>query len=119
MLTYTYLTNPNRDIDSYQPVLLFHNNVWDVTTASRLVGYIASMWTLVDSTRPERLRIFSSHAMGMKALVGVNFWSRNVIPDDSRQFWRMFYGTEGRPRRSRCTSRSTSTGWTPTGSGTP
>ena len=25
-------------------------------TASRLVGYVASMWTLVDSTRPERLR---------------------------------------------------------------
>jgi hypothetical protein len=98
VLTYTYLTNPNRDIDSYQPVLLFHNNVWDVTSASRLVGYIASMWTLVDSTRPERLRIFSSHAMGMKALVGVNFWSRNVIPDDSRQFWRMFYGTEGRAK---------------------
>ena len=98
VLTYTYLTNPGRDIDSYQPVLLFHNNVWDVTTASRLVGYIASMWTLVDSTRPERLRIFSSHAMGMKALVGVNFWSRNVIPDDSRQFWRMFYGTEGKAK---------------------
>lgn len=98
VLTYTYLTNPSRDIDSYQPVLLFHNNVWDVTTASRLVGYIASMWTLVDSTRPERLRIFSSHAMGMKALVGVNFWSRNVIPDDSRQFWRMFYGTQGRAK---------------------
>ena len=98
VLTYKYLTNPDRDIDSYQPVLLFHNNVWDVTTASRLVGYIASMWTLVDSTRPERLRIFSSHAMGMKALVGVNFWSRNVIPDDSRQFWRMFYGTEGRAK---------------------
>ena len=52
VLTYSYLTNPGRDIDSYQPVLLFHNNVWDVTTASRLVGYIASMWTLVDSTRP-------------------------------------------------------------------
>ena len=98
VLTYSYLTNPGRDIDSYQPVLLFHNNVWDVTAASRLVGYIASMWTLVDSTRPERLRIFSSHAMGMTALVGVNFWSRNVIPDDSRQFWRMFYGTEGRAK---------------------
>ena len=79
-------------------MLLFHNNVWDVTTASRLVGYIASMWTLVDSTRPERLRIFSSHAMGMKALVGVNFWSRNAIPDDSRQFWRMFYGTQGKAK---------------------
>jgi hypothetical protein len=98
VLTYTYLTNPNRDVDSYQPVLLFHNNAWEVTSASRLVGYIASMWTLVDSTRPKRLRIFSSHAMGMRALVGVNFWSTNVIPDDSRQYWRMYFGSNGRAR---------------------
>ncbi len=98
VLTWTHLTNPGRAVDSYQPVLLFHNNAWDVPSASRLVGYIASMWTLVDSTRPERLRIFSSHAMGMPALVGVNFWSTNVIPDDSRQFWRMFYGSGGRAK---------------------
>ncbi|WP_344805548.1 glycosyltransferase [Microlunatus ginsengisoli] len=98
VLSYTYLTNPNRDVDSYQPVLLFHNNAWEVTSASRLVGYIASMWTLVDSTRPKRLRIFSSHAMGMRALVGVDFWSTNVIPDDSRQYWRMYFGTNGRAK---------------------
>ncbi|MDN5803793.1 MAG: hypothetical protein L0H26_04270 [Microlunatus sp.] len=98
VLTYTYLTNPDRDVDSYQPVLLFHNNAWEVPSASRLVGYIASMWTLVDSTRPERLRIFSSHALGMKALVGVNYWSTNVIPDDSRQYWRMYYGSDGRAK---------------------
>ena len=98
VLSYTYLTNPNRDVDSYQPVLLFHNNAWEVTSASRLVGYIASMWTLVDSTRPKRLRIFSSHAMGMRALVGVDFWSTNVIPDDSRQYWRMYFGTNGQAK---------------------
>jgi hypothetical protein len=98
VLTYTHLTNPDRDVDSYQPVLLFHNNVWEVPAASRLVGYVASMWTLVDSTRPERLRIFSSHAMGMPALVKVNFWSTNVIPDDSRQFWRMFFDSDGRAK---------------------
>jgi hypothetical protein len=98
VLTWTHLTNPGRAVDCYQPVLLFHNNAWEVPSASRLVGYIASMWTLVDSTRPERLRIFSSHAMGMPALVAVNFWSTNVIPDDSRQFWRMFYGSGGKAK---------------------
>lgn len=98
VLTYTHLTNLDRDVDSYQPILLFHNNVWEVPSASRLVGYVASMWTLVDSTRPERLRIFSSHAIGMPALVRVNFWSKNVIPDDSRQFWRMFFESDGRAK---------------------
>lgn len=98
ILTYTYLTNPQRDVDSYQPVLLFHNNIWDVPVVSRLVGFIATMWTMVDSTRPKRLRIFSSHAIGMRALVKAGFWSLNVIPDDSRQYWRMFYGTDGQAR---------------------
>lgn len=96
VLSWTYLTNPNRDVDSYQPILLFHNNVWEVPAPSRLVGYIASMWTMVDSTRPGRLRIFSSHAMGMQALVRVGFWATNVIPDDSRQYWRMYFATDGR-----------------------
>lgn len=96
VLTWTHLTNPNRDVDSYQPILLFHNNVWEVPAPSRLVGYIASMWTMVDSTNPSRLRIFSSHAMGMQALVRVGFWATNVIPDDSRQYWRMYFATDGR-----------------------
>jgi hypothetical protein len=36
--------------------------------------------------------------MGMRALVGVNFWSTNVIPDDSRQYWRMYFASNGRAR---------------------
>lgn len=96
VLSYTHLTNPGRDRDSYQPILLFHNNVWHVPAPSRLVGYIASMWTMVDSTQPARLRLFSSHAMGLRALVDVGFWSTNVIPDDSRQYWRMYFSSDGR-----------------------
>jgi hypothetical protein len=36
--------------------------------------------------------------MGMRALVGADFWSTNVIPDDSRQYWRMYFGSNGRAR---------------------
>ncbi|HLT60217.1 MAG TPA: glycosyltransferase family 2 protein [Microlunatus sp.] len=91
-----HLSNPNRDYDAYQPILLFHNNVWDVPIASRIVGSIATFWTMVDSTQPHRMKIFSSHAMGMKALVKVNYWCKTVIPDDSRQYWRMFFAFDGR-----------------------
>ncbi len=94
-LTYTYLTDPHRDVNSYQPILMFHNNLWQASAVSRLVGYVASMWTLVDSTQPRKLRLFSSHALGMKALVHVDYWAVNVIPDDSRQYWRMYFATDG------------------------
>jgi hypothetical protein len=53
---------------------------------------------MIESTRPTRLRIFSSHAIGMKALVSVGYWSVKVIPDDSRQYWRMFFASDGRSR---------------------
>jgi len=98
VLAYKYLTDPNRDVNSYQSVLMYHNNIWDVPTVSRLAAFCSTFWTMVESTRPERLRIFSSHAMGMPALVHSGFWSRVVIPDDSRQYWRMFFASNGRAR---------------------
>lgn len=98
VLSYTYLTDPQRDVNGYQPVLLFHNNVWEVPAVSRLVGYFASMWTLVDSTKPHRMQLFSSHAIGLPALLAVDYWATNVIPDDSRQHWRLFYRSRGESR---------------------
>jgi hypothetical protein len=98
VLSYTDLTDPDRDVNGYQPVLLFHNNVWEVPAVSRLVGYFASMWTLVDSTQPRRMQLFSSHAMGLPALVGVDYWATDVVPDDSRQHWRLFFRSRGRSR---------------------
>jgi cellulose synthase/poly-beta-1,6-N-acetylglucosamine synthase-like glycosyltransferase len=98
VLAYKHLTNPYRDVDSYQPVLMYHNNIWDVPAISRVVAFFATYWTMIESTRPSRLRIFSSHAIGMKALVSVGYWTVKVIPDDSRQFWRMFFASDGRSR---------------------
>ncbi len=98
VLSYTYLTDPGRDVNGYQPILLFNNNGWQVPAVSRLVGYIASMWTLVDSTRPKRTQLFSSHAVGLTALLAVGYWATDVIPDDSRQHWRLYFGSNGRAR---------------------
>jgi hypothetical protein len=98
VLSYTYLTDPQRDLNGYQPVLLFHNNVWEVPSVSRLVGYIASMWTLVDSTQSRRMQLFSSHAIGLPALLAVDYWATDVVPDDSRQHWRLFFRSDGRSR---------------------
>lgn len=98
VLSYTYLTDPGRDLNGYQPILLFNNNGWEVPPVSRLVGHIASMWTLVDSTMPKRTQLFSSHAIGLTALLAVDYWATDVIPDDSRQHWRLYFGSHGRAR---------------------
>lgn len=96
VLAWTYLTDPKRHVDCYQPILFFHNNVWEVPAVSRLVGYLATMWNMGDATRRGKTQIFASHAIGMVALVHVDFWATNVVPDDSRQHWRLYYGTDGK-----------------------
>ena len=96
VLAWTFLTDPNRHINCYQPVLLFHNNIWEVPAVSRLVGHCASMWNMGDLTRHGKTQIFASHAIGMEALVHVDYWAINIVPDDSRQYWRLYYGSNGR-----------------------
>ena len=45
--------------------------------------------------RPEKLLTFSSHSMGFKALVDVDFRQTNIVPDDSRIFWQCYIKYEG------------------------
>lgn len=83
-LTYTFLTHPNPLRTSYQPIPLFHNNVWDAIPFMRVVAASTTIWLLGDAARPERLLTFSSHSMPWRALVDVDFWQTDVVSEDSR-----------------------------------
>ncbi|MBI4652720.1 glycosyltransferase family 2 protein [Candidatus Kuenenbacteria bacterium] len=83
-LTYKYLTHPNPIRVSYQPLILFHNNIWDAPALARIVANGASFWLLTELVKPERLITFSSHSMSFKALVDVGFWQRDMVSEDSR-----------------------------------
>ncbi|PIW81210.1 hypothetical protein COZ97_02960 [bacterium CG_4_8_14_3_um_filter_33_28] len=94
-LTYKYIINPKRTRRSFQPVPIFNNNIWDVPAPTRVVAMGNSFWQLMESTRPERLRNFSSHAQSFKTLVDTDFWSVTTIVEDGHQFWRTFFTYEG------------------------
>lgn len=83
-LAYKYLTHPNPTRASYQPLILFHNNIWDAPALARIVANGASFWLLTELVKPERLITFSSHSMSFKALVDVGFWQRDMVNEDSR-----------------------------------
>ncbi|MEK9129852.1 MAG: glycosyltransferase family 2 protein [Patescibacteria group bacterium] len=83
-LTYKYLTHPDPTHVSYQPLILFHNNVWDAPSLARIVANGSSFWLLTELVKPERLITFSSHSMSFKALVDVGFWQRDIVNEDSR-----------------------------------
>ena len=94
-LTYVYLTEKSPTRASYQPTPLFHNNVWDTPSVNRISAASNSFWQMIESSRPDRLITFSSHSMSLQTLVDVDFWPVDVIPDDSRIFWKCFLHYNG------------------------
>lgn len=80
---------------SFQPVPLYHNNVWEAGALSRVVAASGTFWQMMQQERPERLTTFSSHSMSFKSLVEIDFWQTNIVSEDSRIFWNHFFHYDG------------------------
>lgn len=93
-LTYNYIIQPKRTRRSYQPLPMYHNNIWDAPSFARVVANSTTFWHMVQSIRPDLLITFSSHAMSFQALVEVGYWPVDVISDDSVIFYScyLYYG---------------------------
>ncbi|MBU1290155.1 glycosyltransferase family 2 protein [Patescibacteria group bacterium] len=92
-LSYHYLTAKKPTRSSYQPIPVYNNNIWDAPSVSRVVATSGTFWQMIQQQRPERLSTFSSQAVSFQALVDVDFWSVNIVSEDSRIFWKnlLFY----------------------------
>jgi len=94
-LTATFLSHPRRWRTSYQPIPVFHNNIWTSFSFMRVVAYSTTFWLLGETLRPDRLLTFSSHSMPWQALVDVNFWQNDIVSEDSRIFLQCFVHYDG------------------------
>ncbi len=94
-LTYYFLINPNRLNTSYQPIPVYHNNIWDAPGFARIIDIGTSFFQLIESTNPGKLVTFSSHSMSFKALADIGFWPVDMISDDSAIFWKAFIHYQG------------------------
>ncbi len=98
LLAYTYLTTEDPTHSSYQPVVLFSNNIWTSKAPVRISAFGTTFWLLSELVRPERLWTFSSHSMPWKMLLDVGFWETNVVSEDSRIFMQAFVHYNGHYR---------------------
>ncbi len=90
-LTFMYATSNNRLAQSYQPVAMFYNNIWDAPAAMRVVAAGNSFWNVSLSMRPHLIRNFSAHAQSLSSLLLTDFWSVETIVEDGHQFWRSYF----------------------------
>jgi len=97
-LTYHYLATPDRIHASYQPIPVFHNNIWQAPGFARVLDVGSSFFQLIEATNPEKLVTFSSHSMSFKALVDIDYWPVDMISDDSAIFWKAYIHYDGKYR---------------------
>lgn len=89
-LTYMFLTVENPYRASYQPIPIYHNNIWRSCFFARIAASSNTFWQMMQQIRQEKLATYSSHSMTWRALIDVNFWSTNMVSEDSRIFWHCF-----------------------------
>ena len=94
-LTYHFMVCPQRLRASFQPIPVYHNNIWHVPGFARVVETGSSFFQLIEATNPEKLVTFSSHSMSFKALVDVDYWPIDMISDDSAIFWKAYIHYDG------------------------
>ncbi|MFH0754045.1 MAG: glycosyltransferase family 2 protein [Candidatus Omnitrophota bacterium] len=97
-LTYHFLMTPDRNRASYQPIPVYHNNIWQAPSFARVMDVGTSFFQMIEATNPRKLVTFSSHSMGFQALTEVGFWPVDVISDDSAIFWKALIHFDGHYR---------------------
>ena len=95
-LTYHFQLCPERTRASFQPIPVYHNNIWDAPGVARVLDIGSSFFQLVEATNPEKLVTFSSHSISFRALVDAGYWPVDMISDDSAIFWKAFITFGGR-----------------------
>ena len=97
-LTWHFLTTEHPHNASFQPVPFYNNNIWDVPAFSRVAAFSSTAWQMIQQERVEKLTTFSSHAISFSALQQVGFWQKNVVSDDSRIFWNLYFAHDANYR---------------------
>jgi len=92
-LTYKFLSVVDPYHASYQPIPVYHNNVWSAPFFSRVAASSNTFWQMIMQVRQESLVTYSSHSMTFTALNEIGFWGPKNVSEDSRIFWHclMFY----------------------------
>lgn len=94
-VTHAFLTVPDPYRASYQPIPVYHNNLWQAPFFARVAATSNTFWQMMQQIRHEKLATYSSHSMSWRALVEIGFWAPNMVSEDSRIFWHCYLHYNG------------------------
>mgnify|MGYP001594814453 CR=1 FL=1 len=94
-LTYLYCTSPDPTRNSYQPVALYNNNMWESPSILRVMAFGTTFWLMTALAQQDSLVTFSSHSMSFRALVDAGYHDKRIVSEDSRIFYQCFLAYNG------------------------
>ena len=109
-LTFGFITNPSRRYAIWQPALMFYSNIWRIPAVARISAGLYSVWQLSRLVASYKLVTQSTYSLGLATCHAVGYWDVDVIPEDSRMFFKVFFALGPRAARSR-SSRSSCRSW--------
>ena len=95
VLTYEFLTNPNRYYRFWQAAILFYNNIWRVPIFIRVVHTIYSINGVASLMSPGANFNYSTYSLSWKLLERSDYWDADVIPEDWHLFFKSFFKERG------------------------
>lgn len=94
-VSYEFITAEKPYRSSYQPIAVYNNNIWDSPALIRLVSVNNTFFQFIESSRPNRLRTFSSHTMTLRALVEIGYWRKDLVNEDGYVYWQCYFRYNG------------------------
>jgi cellulose synthase/poly-beta-1,6-N-acetylglucosamine synthase-like glycosyltransferase len=90
-LSYKYAVDPERAYHIYQPIPMFFNNIWRVNVFSRILATLGTQIQMARQLDYRENRNFSSYALAFATAEGAGYWDVDVIQEDSRLFWKVYF----------------------------
>jgi hypothetical protein len=90
-LTAKFLSDPQGHLRLYQPALLFYANIWRLPASLRPLDGLFSVWEVARMVTRHRLINQSTYSLALEACHAVGYWDIDVIPEDSRMFFKVFF----------------------------
>lgn len=94
-LAFEFLQSPKRFNRIWQGSIRFYNNIWTVPAPIRVLATIFSVTQMFILMRKDRLINFSSYSVSLKLVDEVGYWDTDVIPEDYRLFFKIYFKKEG------------------------
>lgn len=98
-MTRKFISDPDRYTRFWQAPLVYHNNIWQITSSVRMMTYFTDAIQMADLANPLSYTFpLSTYSLSLKLAVNVNYWDRAVISEDWHMYLRSVFGSSGKAK---------------------